>query len=59
MTFQIDFRTKDHANCTAYVHEESESAALAWVRANLAVKIGPFSNLHAKRVIDTSENHRK
>ncbi len=45
MTFQIDFRTKDYSNCTAIVHEDSKEAALAWVRAHLAIKIGPFSKL--------------
>ncbi len=53
MTFQVDFRTKDHSNCTAYVHEESKEAALAWVRAHLAIKIGPFSKLVVR------ENHGK
>ncbi len=57
MTFQVDFRTKHHANCTAWVHVETKDAALAWVRKNHADKIGPNSKLRVTLVIDTNENH--
>jgi len=51
-TYSVRFRTRDHADCTCYVHERSEASAIDYVREHYASKIGPRSNLVVTLIID-------
>lgn len=53
-TYAVRFRTRDHADCTCYVHERSEASALDYVREHYSDKIGPRSVLRVTLIIDKS-----